>query len=375
MTISIDTLFSSETIDSLYRTGLQLFRSVGILVTSWRTGDPTATNLYFLCEALAKRDVVAEQFIRSGFLSTAKGDWKRLVAKEVYGVNAGEASYSTPTCTLANSQGGLYPIEPGDITVKSSLSNVTFHNTNSPILQPGPGTTCILELECDVAGSDGTVGANEIDNLLTPLIGVSIASSTAAVGLDEQDETSLQDECDATLGALSPNGPGDAYRKVALDVDLTGAAEVVRAATSGDTTDGTTTVWLASATGGVAPESVTAVQAAVDIWATPQCITPTAASATEIPYSVAGVLTGADLPADYETLSLTALQLLTRRGRISTTEQPFKITLTAIEAAIHDAMVVAGASNVGVALSLPAADVTLSDGQVATLADVTVTRA
>ena len=230
MTLSIDVLFLTATAEAILDLGLGVAQSVGLTPTSWRVGDPTRALFKFAAEVLGDLEAFAAQYAKSGFLSTAEDDWKTLVAKEQYGVDRPEASYATSTLTLLNSGGGWYDVEAGDFTVSSSLSGATYHTTESFSLH-GAGSTTVV-VEADVAGSDGSAGADEIDTVVTTLLGVSITASTAAVGKDAASESELDTLCAASLGRLSPNGPPEAYDDTALNSDLTGTDEITRVQTS-----------------------------------------------------------------------------------------------------------------------------------------------
>jgi hypothetical protein len=355
---------------------------VGLPVTSWRAGDPTRSLYKYLAEALAERDGVVASFIKSGFRSSAVADanesgdssWLRILALEVYGVEAPEASYATPTVTVTNSGGGYYEIAAGDLTFEASASGKTFHNTSGPIVNDVEGTslsagqTATFELVADEAGSDSSVNADEVDAFVTPLLGVTIVSSTASVASDEASPDEIDALCEASLGALSPNGPPDAYEYVCLNQDLTGVTDITRADTVDDSDTGDVTVYVASSTGPAAGGSVTAAQEAVDLWATPLTITAIVENATGVNVNVTATCSGEDIPADVEDVCETALQELFVELSIGAV-----VSKASIIATIYAALREAGASDVVVTLTLPADDTDLDAGEVPVLGTVTVT--
>src|SRR5690606_38669450 len=83
-----------------------------------------------------------------------------------------------------------------------------------------------------------------------------------------------------------PNGPSDAYEFVALNSTLTGTTEPTKAASDGDNTDGTVTLYVAGASGPVSGGALTAVEDAVARWATPLCTAATVSNATEVEVAV-----------------------------------------------------------------------------------------
>ena len=367
MTIDVRTLFTAETAASLLSTGLELAKALGLPVTSWRAGDPSRTLYKWLAEALATRDSVVSEFIKAGWIRSATGAWKTLVAQDVYGVTRTPATYATPSVTLANGKGAVYSKAAGEVIVKSSTSGVSFRSTEALSLASGPGTSATIALVADVAGSAGTVNADDIDEIVTTMLGVSITSSTAAIGTDEQSDESLETECFATLGRASSNGPPDAYNATVLDEDLTGDATITRATTTEDAADGTVTVYVATATGAPAPGAVAAAQGAVELWATPATVTPTVVAATPDAQTVAYNVSGDDIPAtaeeDIEALVIAYYATIAIGGYVSA---------SALVSLAHEYLTDADATSVEVELTSPSGG-TLSEGVVATVASVTVT--
>jgi phage-related baseplate assembly protein len=129
-----------------------------------------------------------------------------------------------------------------------------------------------------------------------------IAGSTSAAAQDQQSIECLRDQCGDTLGALSPNGPPDAYEYVCKNAALTGVTEINRATAIGDSDEGIVTVYVASADGAVSAESVAAAQTAVELWATPLCIRPFVESAVPLSVPVTAQILGDSIPADYAAL-------------------------------------------------------------------------
>lgn len=318
MSFSILSLFTPETATKIFDIGISIAKTVGLPVTSWRTGDPTRSIYKYVATKLAAVDQTVANLARSAVLSVLVqaangGDagalaWLKVVALEQFGIEVQEATYATSAAgfgaLLTNTGGGNYPIEVGGVTLKSSVTGKTYHNTNAGTLAPGPGTTITLEFIADEAGSDSTVAANEIDELVTTMLGVVVTSSAAAIGLDEESPDSVYQRCQDSLGALSPDGPRDAYRYVSVTSKLTGIETITRAIAVPTPGENLVTVYIAGATGSAAGPDVTAVQAAVDRWATPLTVTATVVSAvgvainTDANVTYAGALSDDDLEAE-----------------------------------------------------------------------------
>jgi len=372
MTISIWTLIVQETATTLLDAALELATIAGLDVSSWRDGDPTKTSFQFLADMLAEKEDVDTEIIKSGFLSEAEGDWKTVHADEVYGVDRDEAVYATSTVGLTNGGGWYYEFGVGDVVVKSSTSQKTYHSTSALALAAGASGD--IEVTADEAGSGSSAGVDEIDTMVTGFLGVTIDDSTAAVGVDAQSDASLQTDCETTLGALSSNGPPDAYVHVALDEDLTGTTVPTRAASTENAVDLTVTVYIAGASGAVAGGVVTAVQAAIETWSTPLCVTPTAASATNESIALTATVSGDDVPGTADADVTSALGVLLAASAISIGGvSPVKVTLAALYSLIHTTLVAGGASNLSVTITVPSADPTLTAGPVPVPGAVSVT--
>jgi uncharacterized phage protein gp47/JayE len=375
--ISITSLFTVETFAKFLDMGLGIAKVVGLPVTSWSAGDPTRTVFKFVAEAFSTLEGPKATYIKAGFLSSARADaeesgdssWLKVNAWEVYGYESPEATYAAPTVTFTNAGGGLFDNDPGDVTVRCSATGKTYHNTAPFLISPGPGfTTVAIAFVADEAGADSTVSANEIDEIVTTMNGVEIVSSTAAVANDEQTPAEIEEQARATLGALSPNGPDDAYEYVVRNPALTGVTDITRAKADADSDTGDVAVYIAGSGGAVAASSVTAAQDAVERWATPLTITPTVINATEVTKDVNAQISADDLPsgweADVEDALVAYFAALPIGGMVA---------LSAIITVIQNTLVALGARNVVTTLLTPAANEQLDPFEVATPGTITLT--
>jgi hypothetical protein len=367
MSYSIETLLSVQTATQIYNAGLEIMAAWGLPVTSWRTDDPTRLLTKFLARILATRDSETQAFVRAGFLTLAQGAWKSVVAEEMYGITRDPAEYAESTLVLTNNGGGYYEREAGDFVVKVAGSEVTYSSVEDFILTSGPGTTVTVTVQADVEGTAGNAATNAIDTFVTPLTDVVITSSTQAVGQDEQSDDSLETECLASLGALSPNGPHDGYNSVALNEELTGVSGVTRAWTDPASADLLVDIYIAGPSGAVSSPTVDAVQTAVELWATPEGFTPTvhsvAVNAVDFEYDVSGE----GIPAAYATDLEAAVGAILAALNISS-----GISASALIAVAHNLLVANEVVNPSVALVSPATGVAGVTGYVVTVGSFTV---
>ncbi len=373
MTINISVLWAVNTAEKIFDMGIQVAQALGLPTTSWRTGDPERSLYKYLAEVLAAHDGQVSSYIKAGFLSSAVADanetgdsgWLKLLAYETFGVTVPDAGYATPSITLRNDGGGNYPRLAGEITVKNSATDKTYHNTNAPA-PLNAGATVTYTLEADEAGADSSAAVNEIDEIVTTMLGVVVVSSSASYAPDELTPDEIGTLCAATLGALSPNGPPDAYEYVCLNPELTGTTEVTRAYSYGTSSSGQAQVYVASATGAVSAGGLQACQDAVEEWATPLCVLPTVASAVPHTIDVTATISGDAIPSDFQTRIVAGVARYFAGLPIHGI-----VARSALLAAIHKAV-----PEVDVALmSAPAADVVLGVNEVATAGAVTITEA
>jgi phage-related baseplate assembly protein len=279
-----------ETKAAIYTRGLALATTLGLTVTSWAAGDTTRSLYHFVSSVLETLEINVAGYVSSGFLDHAEGDWLTLLAKQVFNVDRIEGTFATSTVELTNSGGAVFDIDAGDLTAKSTTSSKTYTNTEAGALaatgDAAGGDVLELEFTADVIGSDSSAAVDEIDALVTTLLGVTVTASTVAVGLDSESDESLRDRCRAKLATLSAAGPRDAYNFVVRDTTLTEVTDITRSRTVGDSATGDVTIYVASAAGPVAGASVTAAQDVVEEWAAPVCITPTVANCTAVTVNV-----------------------------------------------------------------------------------------
>lgn len=363
--LSVLALLVKQTADEIFTAALEIAELVGLPVTTWRTGDPTRTLFRAQAEKIAASDGVQTELAKSAFLETAEGDWLSLRASDTFGVERQEATYATPNVTIANAGAGYYEFAPGGLVLSSSVTGATFVNQATAIILPSAGAT-VVSMIAQVAGSEGSVSANDLDTITSPSIpDLSITSSTAGVGADEQSDAGLREQCLATLGSLSPAGPADAYEYVARNADLTGIQGVGRATAIGNPGTGQVTVYVATTTAALDAPSVAAIQAAIDEWATPVTAQATVLSATPQVFAVTLTLT----PAHPELQDSAEAAIETYFAGV---ESGGVVAPDAIASAVRVA-----AANMGIALSIvavsvPAAPTDLADNRFPVLGVLTL---
>jgi hypothetical protein len=250
--LTIEQLFrpasSAEVKTKLY----ELAEGLGLPVTSWLAGAPTRTLIAivstFYGSFVSPLIVLAA---KSGFSGDATGDALTIVAKRVYGVDRREATYASTTVLVSNTLGGDYTspgFEPGDVVFLNSATNITWRNTEAFGIGPLQASVPV-SVSADVIGTAGNTAPGEIDTLVTSALGLTVTNPDAATGQDAESDADLHQRDMDSLGALSPLGPADAIRYVALTPALNGGANINRIKMLPARGDGTLAVVVASPDG------------------------------------------------------------------------------------------------------------------------------
>lgn len=257
----------------------------GVATTSWKPGAVARTIIAGTALVLSAFSILQQRIAESGFLELAVDDWLTLVARFVYGVDRDLGSFASGNCTFDNSGAGVYALTVGGVIVSNSATGKTYTNTAAFTLAAFE-TGKIVPMQAIEIGSDSTSPATFIDTMVTALAGVSVTNVAALVGTDEDTDPELREKCLAKTGTLSPNGPSDAYRFVALEAEKDDGtpAGVTRVTTVPDG-EGNVTVYVANASGpvtgsiGDTSTDLGAVDEAVQTQVVPLAVTATTVSA------------------------------------------------------------------------------------------------
>lgn len=253
--------------------------------TSWRPGAPTRTLIAICAVVLAWLSVVVSLIAKMGFLEYAEGEWLRLRALLVYGVVQTEATFAAGNLTLDNIAGGVYgPFDANEVVAQCTATGKTYVNTE-PFSLGALETGKVVAFRAEEQGSSSSAAAGQIDALVTTMLGVTVTNAADFVGTDKEEREDLASRCVSSLGALSPNGPKEAYKYVCLTPALNGNVPVNRVRVLDPPGDGTLTVVIAGAAGALTGPEVALVQTGVDDTATPDIATVTVVSATAVPFT------------------------------------------------------------------------------------------
>jgi hypothetical protein len=342
----LDDLTKPLTRDEVTLSIYETLAAVGVSTTTWKAGAWPRTVITGCAIALSALSQLTAAIARNGFLELSESDWLDIKAHYDYGVDRRQATFAEGAVTLENTSGGIYALDTDDLIVFNPTTKQTYRNTQ-PVTLSALQTLTGVAIRAVEAGSAGSSAPNTITALETVLAGVTVTNPLALVGLDDETDPEVRTRCLEKLGALSPNGPWDAYTYAAKTaVRLDGSAiAVTRVRTS---RDGFGNVWayVATATGavtGTVADKTTdlgAVDDAIQKRAAPLAVTAHTVSATALPvpitYSVWVYATGATQLQISEAIAANlALYFSTEPiGGNVIGADPGKVFRTALEAAI-----------------------------------------
>ncbi len=291
---TIDDLTTPATKDEFKVAIYNVLAASGVTTTNWRPGAVVRTIIAAVCVVAASLSQLISLIARGGYLDKAEDVWLTLLAKYVYGVDRREATFATGSVTLTNNGGGLYSYAAGTLKLRNSGTGVTYVNVNAVNLAVGPGTSTTDLYTCTIQGSDGTSFAGEINEIESPASpGVVVTNTLALIGNDAEEDADLRVRCKEKLGAISPNGPPDAYSYVAkaatrADGSFINVTRVRLERLSGGNLVAYVGKVDSEVTGTVGDlnTDLGCVDEAMQTLATPQCITLSTVSATAVPFTL-----------------------------------------------------------------------------------------
>lgn len=289
---TINDLTTPVTRDEAKGSIYSVLAQLGVNTTVWKPGAVVRTIITACAIIIAALSVLISKVARSGFLDYAEGAWLKITAKQVYNVDKAEATFATGEVTVDNEAGGVYSPGIGDVIFRNSVTKKTYRNTEAFSIG-ALETGVVVAVEALEVGTASNASPGTVTEFETPLNGLVVTNAAAIVATDEQGDPSLRQDCRNALGALSPNGPADAYTAVAKKAKRSDGSSIgitrVRHVKDGK---GGLDVYLATPTGGITGDTddpLTDLGAANDDiqrLAAPLGVTVRVHSATAVPIAV-----------------------------------------------------------------------------------------
>lgn len=377
MTFPLSQLLTPTGRDAMFDELIGIAQTVGMAITSWRSGDVVRTILLTVSQKLADDTLVSVEITKSGFGDYVSDDLAPVWAKQTYNVDIVEAAPATGSSGQAtNATLQQHDLDPGELIVAHATTGKTYRN-QAAISILASAVTGDIALAADEVGTGSDAAPGAITQIVAPAMsGVTFTNTAAVLGADRETTPALVTRSRRKLGSLSPMGPKDSYNYVATTPELSPTSTpITRTLTVIDITTGALTVYLATADGAPVSGDVDIVQAAIESNAEPWGAEATAVGATNHPIAVTyqvwikgSNLTVLQIEAAIATALAVYLKTVDIGGEVIPPDSG-EVYVEALDRAI-------GAATPGIlriAIALPASDVVLADNEVAVLGTVTPT--
>lgn len=325
-------------------------------VTSWQPGSVPLTLAGIDAQAMADVDTLVADIAASGLVDYATGPWLDLLASNVYGLTRLAGTRAVRYLQLTDAaNAGPFTIPAGQFWA-TDASGHRFQALAGGTLSAGQSVT--LEVTADAIGQ----GWVAITKLITTLPGVTFADlGQKTAGVDPETDAALRIRCKARWAALGMGAPSSSYDYWARGASASVTKTKIKTST---TVPAQVLVYVAGPTGTVGTAELAAVDAAV------QANVPLGASAV---VSNAAVLT----------VALSGTVLFKKGSNTTARQNAVRAALDAYFAALPIGGTLLQPSGLGISLealiavifsagevldislSSPAADVALTDTQVA----------
>lgn len=284
MPYTIDDLITPETQDEVVDEILDIGTSLDLPVTSWQVGSIIRTMISTVSQKIADSTQTAVAITRGG-LGDLLSDiaWAAMWAKQMFDVDIQDATPAiTDSLTVTNSEPTTYVLAAGDLIVAHQTTGKTYRNTMPISITASVGITGVT-IAADEPGTASNAAPGTITTVVTSLVGVGCTNLTSALGTDQETVAQLVPRARSSLGALSPDGPKEAYNYVAKTNKYSATSlPITRSTTQADPTTGIVSVYIANAAGAPSGGDVAIVQAAVDRNAEPWTVTSTVVAASNL---------------------------------------------------------------------------------------------
>jgi hypothetical protein len=297
MALPIDTLITPLTTDEVMASQLTIATSLGLVVTAWQPISVARgiyqTNAQVIANLSQDINLIARMGLAALAAELADPIPLDMVSEQVYNVTripAVRAETDSSGFAVTNSSGSSQgPFLAGQLIFSNPVTGKEYLNVDTVTLVVGVTGVAIVAKE---AGQAYTTGPGTITNLVKPIVGCTCTNSAALVGADAETNAQLYLRDQAKLGALSPNGPAQAYYFVATSIlDSTQpffndalTEPITRVLTV--SSPARVMVYLANAAGPPSGPDVAVVDAAIQAWCVPLGTTATVAAAGSATVSV-----------------------------------------------------------------------------------------
>lgn len=357
-------IITPKTADTLFEEALTVAQTEGLPTTAWQPGSVPRTLLKADATALADLHATQAAIAKGAFLDDAEGAWLTLHAASRFQVTRTPAVFCRGYVRVTVASGaGPYTIPAAGLLVSDGARR--WRSVNATAITVTSAAPADVLVEAEGSGTDYNVATGAITTLVSPaLAGVSVSNPAYASGTwltrsgaAEESDASVRARCRARWGTLGRGANDSAYLYLARTGHSV-EAQVTRAQVVWGPGDGTLTVYLAGPSGAVS----NSVERVVGDWVLankPGTDNPTVMSATAIPVSLLAAVTVAAASDSTANRARATDALAAYFAALDIGED---VDLGRLYECIY-----AAAGIIDADITQPAADVSINNGQIATL--------
>ena len=351
-------------------------QAAGLPVSSWTPGSRWHNLTLWFARCFSAIAGLILIVAKAAWLDTATDDALTDLAEGSYGTPRRIETFATGTVTILNNSGAPLDEDVDAISIeKNANTEITYKNSEAIYLLNGAQAT--FAFQCDIAGTTGNAIANGV-SFVNALPGVTIVSSTAFVGQDQQSDADLRSLASKQASVLG-TAHANKYEWIALNTNTDGTlaaandgktrCNVNRARVSFEDAEGRVSVVIAAPSGSADAGEATTVEASLTQYALTNPGVLLFANSVEVEVDITATITvrkGRSLDGIEEEVQARLDEYFP--GTTIGGDDGF-ITIDELQLEMGRA----NANIHKVEISLPAADVALAEDEVAILGTVTLT--
>jgi uncharacterized phage protein gp47/JayE len=328
---------------------LAILQTKGYGPNDWIAGSEQRTLIELHAEGMAELEALRVAITRGGYLDTAEGAFLDLLGFNAYSLLRKEATFERQRFTLTCLSGfGPYNIQANQLW--AGIGDLRFNNLVGGLLNPG--STLSLEFRAESTGTAYRIALGTGTTLFTPLPGVTITNDQVIeAAINRETDALFRERCRLRWAELGYGSTAAAYQSWALSADP--SITKVRVLDQNPRGQGTLDVVLWGE-GGLGGAAVAAANASI------QQRKPLTANVAVYAASAVGISVTATIRVRSGFLAQAQSQAA---AGLSALQLALPIGATVFRSAIIEALF--GPHVADVALSQPAADLTLTSIQVA----------
>jgi hypothetical protein len=237
--ITLAELTTPDTVNTVLAMELSLATQFNLPVTSWQPLDPSRTIFQINANLVAQESQLVASIAQGGYISYAAimpagtspyndgagylTTWMDLIGVNNFNVSRIEPSAAAGPIPVTNTTATAQTYVAGQLHFQHPTSGATYTNTAEGTVGASGSSTIQVAADPAFVGPIGSLSVGQTAIMLTPFPGVTPTAQTVGlVGTAIEQNAHYLVRCEAKLGALSPNGPAQAYFYVATSLPVFG---------------------------------------------------------------------------------------------------------------------------------------------------------